>query len=73
MAVYRVDLDSCIGCRNCYNVCPMDVFRYDFDAKKAVIAYVTECQVCGQCVVNCLGRSLGLTFEEASQPLTNYR
>ena len=73
MAVYRVDLESCVGCKNCYNICPMDVFRYDFDKNKSVIAYVTECQVCGQCVINCPTQSLGLTFEEASQPLTNYR
>ena len=73
MAVYRVDLDACIGCMNCYNSCPMDVFRCDFEKKKSIIAYVTECQICGQCIMVCPVRSLGLTFEEAGQPLTSYR
>ena len=57
MAVYRVDLDACI----------------DFEKKKSIIAYVTECQICGQCIMVCPVRSLGLTFEEAGQPLTSYR
>ena len=73
MAVYRVDLNACIGCMNCYNVCPMDVFRFDYEKKKSVIAYVTECQICGQCVVTCLGHSLGLNLKDENYPLTNYR
>lgn len=73
MAVYRVDLDACIGCRKCYEICPLDVFRFDYKKKKSVIAYVAECQICGQCVVSCPVKSLGLTFEEAAQPMTSYR
>ena len=73
MAVYRIDLDACIGCQKCYEICPMDVFRFDHEKRKSVIAYVSECQICGQCVVNCPARSLGLTFEEAGHPLTSYR
>ena len=73
MAVYRIDLDACIGCRKCYEICPMDVFRFDYEKKKSVIAYVSECQIFGQCIVNCAPHSLGLTYEEVGQPLTVYR
>lgn len=73
MAVCRVDLNACIGCQKCYEICPLDVFRFHYEKKKSVIAYVYECQVCGQCVVNCPTGSLGITFEEASQPITCFR
>lgn len=73
MAVYRLNLDACIGCKKCYEICPMDVFRFDEEKKKSIIAYVDECQVCGQCIANCHSHSLGITLNEASQPLTSFR
>lgn len=51
----------------------MDVFRFDEEKKKSIIAYAGECQICGQCVVNCVPQSLGLSFETVSPPLTSYR
>lgn len=73
MAVVRVSLEKCTGCMSCFNVCPMDVFRCDYENRKSVIAFVEECQICGQCVMNCPTGSIGLTYEEASRPLTSYR
>lgn len=64
MAVQRYDLNKCIGCMNCVTVCPMDVFRFDYDAHKSVIAYPENCQGCGQCYVGCMGRSLELSWYE---------
>lgn len=61
MAVRRADLNKCIGCQNCVDVCPMDVFRFDYKENKSVLAYPENCQNCGQCWLNCLGRSL--TFD----------
>lgn len=58
MSVIRYDLNKCIGCQHCVTVCPMDVFRFDYDAMKSVIAYPENCQSCGQCYVGCQGRSL---------------
>ncbi len=73
MSVIRVDLERCIGCRNCVEICPMDVFYFDPEAQKSILAYPENCQSCGQCYVNCPGRSLGLTNETFGYPMTAYR
>ncbi|BDE95581.1 4Fe-4S dicluster domain-containing protein [Raoultibacter timonensis] len=73
MSVARYDLNKCIGCKNCVTICPMDVFRFDSSEMKSVIAYPESCQSCGQCFVNCTGRSLVITWYEAGQPITTYR
>ncbi len=49
MSVIRVDLNKCIGCENCVNICPLDVFYFDAAAHKSVLAYPENCQSCGQC------------------------
>ena len=73
MSVIRVDLNKCIGCENCVNICPLDVFYFDPEAHKSVLAYPENCQSCGQCYVNCPGRSLGISNEAYAYPLTAYR
>ena len=73
MSVIRGDLNKCIGCRTCVTICPMDVFRFNEAALKSVIAYVEDCQTCGQCYVNCPGKSLAMSDYTASSALTNYR
>lgn len=73
MTVARYDLNKCTGCKNCVTICPMDVFRFDSAEMKSVIAYPESCQSCGQCFVNCEGRSLIITLYEAGQPITSYR
>lgn len=71
--VKRIDLNKCIGCGNCYRVCPMDVFRFDEEANKSVLAYPDACQNCGQCYINCLGQSLGMTDMTMMFPITGSR
>ncbi len=73
MAVRRYDLNKCIGCRNCVNICPMDVFRFDEEANKSVLAYPENCQSCGQCWLNCLGGSLYFDDEIHAYSLTASR
>ena len=73
MSIQRHDLRRCIGCRNCVNICPMDVFRFDESERKSVIAFPENCQTCGQCYVNCLGHSLALSGEGFGYPITNNR
>lgn len=57
----------------CELVCPMDVFRFDHNARKSVIAYPENCQSCGQCFVNCAGRSLTIVDDMYGYALTTYR
>ena len=73
MSVIRLDLDKCIGCENCVNICPMDVFYFNYEANKSVIAYPENCQSCGQCFLNCQGRSLGISNESFGYPLSSAR
>ena len=73
MSVIRIDLNQCIGCRKCVIICPMDVFYFDEEARKSVLAYPESCQNCGQCVVNCPTRSLGITADTFGYTMTAYR
>lgn len=73
MSVIRYDLNACIGCQNCINVCPMDVFRFDYDANKSIIAYSENCQSCGQCYVGCLGRSLEISYNTIAYAIPTMR
>lgn len=73
MSVQRQDLNKCIGCKMCVTVCPMDVFRFDEDAFKSVIAYPENCQSCGQCFVNCQGRALTIVDDMYGYAMTSYR
>ena len=73
MSVIRVDLNLCIGCENCINICPMDVFYFNYEAHKSVIAYPENCQSCGQCYLNCQGHALGIANEAFGYPLTAAR
>lgn len=73
MSVKRIDIDKCIGCENCWNICPMDVFRFDYEKMKSVIAYPENCQSCGQCYLHCKGRSLGFADEMYGYAITSTR
>ena len=66
MSVIRYDLNNCIGCESCVTVCPMDVFRFDYDRMKSIIAYPENCQSCGQCYMICQGRSLDISYYQMS-------
>lgn len=63
MSVVMLNKDKCIGCRRCWDICPMDVFRFDRKKRKAVIAYPQDCQNCGQCYLHCKGHALGFSDE----------
>lgn len=73
MSVQRYDLTACIGCEGCVTACPMDVFRFDYDARKSVLAYPENCQSCGQCYLNCRGRSLIIVNSMYGYSITSYR
>lgn len=76
MSVARRDLNACIGCMNCVNRCPMDVFYFDYNTRKSVIAYPENCQSCGQCYLACMGDSLMMVdtmFEYSPVPARGLR
>lgn len=49
MGVRHIDLILCTGCKICVDRCPMDVFRFNKETKKAYIKYLTDCQSCMLC------------------------
>jgi MinD superfamily P-loop ATPase len=51
----------------------MDVFYFDRTAHKSVMRYPENCQSCGQCYMNCKGRSLGMTNDIFGYPLVSTR
>ena len=60
MAVVKVDNSKCIGCKTCYEMCPMDVFTWDKENKKPVVAYIEECWICGICWMDCGSRAIDI-------------
>lgn len=53
MGVRRIEIDLCTGCGTCYDHCPMDVFRFDENNRKAYINYLRDCQSCFLCEIEC--------------------
>ena len=51
MFVPTVDSDKCIGCGECVEVCPVEVF--ELEDEKAVPANADECLGCESCVEVC--------------------
>ena len=73
MSVVRYDINACIGCKLCFEICPFDVFRFNKELRKSVIAYPENCITCGQCYVNCPGHSLALSNEAYGHNITSNR
>ncbi|MEK7851399.1 MAG: ferredoxin family protein [Deltaproteobacteria bacterium] len=47
MAIERIDYEKCISCHNCYDICPLDVFRLIGEA--VYLAYPEDCARCFLC------------------------
>ena len=62
MADLKVDFNKCNGCKICYNECPMDVFAWDEEKKKPVVAYPDECWYCGACEIDCPVKAIDLSL-----------
>lgn len=73
MSVARTDVNKCIGCGNCFKVCPMDVFRINTEAGKSVLAFPENCQSCGQCYYNCPTGALTIVNDMYGYAMTAYR
>ena len=51
MAIREIDYSQCIRCHQCFDVCPMDVFR--LFAGDVYIAYGEDCMSCFLCALEC--------------------
>lgn len=58
----KIDPNRCIGCKKCYNLCPMDVLTWDEAKKKPMVAYGDECWHCGICWMECPKRAIDITM-----------
>ena len=47
----EVDADKCVGCGECVEVCPTDV--YELQNEKSVVVNEEECVGCESCVEVC--------------------
>ena len=62
-------IQGCIGCKACVEVCPTDVLRIDPASGHAVIAHQYDCQICHLCRLYCPVDAITLTPEH-SQPIS---
>ncbi|HAD04288.1 MAG TPA: ferredoxin [Desulfuromonas sp.] len=51
VATLQLDVEVCIGCGRCFEVCPHQVFA--LAGKKAEIVDKDACMECGACARNC--------------------
>ena len=69
-----VDPDACIGCGNCATSCGRLVYRFDFDASKAVVAEPLQCMVgCTTCATTCPAHAIHFPDPDTLKPLVNAR
>jgi NAD-dependent dihydropyrimidine dehydrogenase PreA subunit len=54
-----VDEEKCIGCGECVDICPVDVF--EIQNEKAVPINAEECLGCESCVESCEQGAITLT------------
>lgn len=51
--IEEIDYQLCDDCGVCMDVCPTDVFRVDPETRKYVIFYLSDCQTCFNCEIEC--------------------
>jgi len=54
-----VDQDKCLGCGNCVEICPSEVYQMEEDKSNPI--YPEECIECWACVNQCPAESIQLT------------
>jgi len=55
----EVDVEKCIGCGDCVDVCPSDV--YEMKDEKSVPVNAEECIGCESCVETCEQEAITVT------------
>jgi NAD-dependent dihydropyrimidine dehydrogenase PreA subunit len=59
MAYPVVDEEKCVGCEECVDICPVDVF--EMENEKSVVARPEDCEECESCVETCEEGAIQLT------------
>lgn len=54
-----VDQEKCVGCEECVEVCPVDV--YEMEDEKSVPVNAEECLGCESCVEVCESEAITVT------------
>lgn len=49
----KIDYKFCIGCKKCYDLCPLDVFGWNESEGLPIVEYPLECWHCGLCEREC--------------------
>ena len=55
----EVDVEKCIGCGDCVDVCPVDV--YEMHDEKSVPVNAEECIGCESCIESCKQETITVT------------
>jgi NAD-dependent dihydropyrimidine dehydrogenase PreA subunit len=53
MTEIKVDYDACNGCKTCFKVCYVDVWRFDDEKDMPIVAYPEDCTACNMCELEC--------------------
>jgi NAD-dependent dihydropyrimidine dehydrogenase PreA subunit len=59
MYTVEVDNEKCIGCEECVNICPVDV--YEMQNEKSVPVNAEDCIGCESCVEVCAQGAITVT------------
>jgi NAD-dependent dihydropyrimidine dehydrogenase PreA subunit len=49
----KIEIDGCTGCKACFESCFVDVFRWDAQANRPIVAYPEDCVECNKCELAC--------------------
>jgi NAD-dependent dihydropyrimidine dehydrogenase PreA subunit len=58
----KINYKKCIGCKKCYDLCPIDVFTMDETTNMPAATYNEECWHCGICWMECPKRAIDITY-----------
>ena len=68
MTEIRVDLDACTGCRMCFKVCYVDVWRFDEENDQPIVAYPEDCTACNMCELECPAECIEVVVDYENRP-----
>jgi NAD-dependent dihydropyrimidine dehydrogenase PreA subunit len=61
----KIDTDKCIGCGMCVTSCGRDVFRFNYESRKAVVQKPYNCLVgCTSCESWCVAKAISFPDKE---------